>query len=203
MLSLEERRTALQHELEGVQQQLSALHSRLLGGAPVAVSPPVAAALRAKPAPRRQYQRGVLGEKILGALTLAGQAGLRVRDLAAQIGTKAPNIHSWLQSTAKKHPGIRKVAAGLYRLTPGTAPVAAAAKAKAKGGKKGKGGKRGALSAGIMAALEAAGAAGISVRDLAEKAGSHYKNVSIWFATTGKKNGKVRKVGPARYKLVA
>lgn len=203
MMSLEERRTALQHELEGVLQQLSALHSRLLGSSPVAVSPPAAVAARAKSGPRKQHQRGVLGEKILGALTLAGQAGMRVRDLAAQIGIKAPNIHSWLQSTAKKHPGIRKVAAGLYRLSPDTAPVAAAPKANSKGGRKAKGVKRGALSAGIMAALEAAGAEGMSVKELAEKADSQYKNVSIWFATTGKKNGKVRKVGPARYKLVA
>ena len=202
MMSLEEKRSSLQRELDHVQQQLAQLHGGLFTGAPVTPGARVVSSAPAKPGRRKRIQRGMLSETIIAALAAAGQAGLRVRDLAAQIGTKAPNIHSWLQSTAKKHPGISKIASGLYRFTPGAAS-AAAPKTKAKGGKKGKGGKRGALSANIMAVLEKAGADGISVKELAEKAGSHYQNVSIWFATTGKKNGKISKVGPARYKLAA
>jgi hypothetical protein len=52
-----------------------------------------------------------------------------------------------------------------------------------------------------MAELENAGSEGITVRDIAEKLGANYKNIYILFATTGKKNSQVKKVGPAQYRL--
>jgi hypothetical protein len=63
--------------------------------------------------------------------------------------------------------------------------------------------KRGALSAGILDALSGAGAKGIPVKEIADKVGAPYKNVSIWFATTGKENPKLKKVAPATFKLAA
>jgi len=75
----------------------------------------------------------------------------------------------------------------------------------AKGGKKSKVSKsgRGELKAQILDALKSAGEAGITIKDLAAKLNANYKNVYIWFVTTGKKIAGVKKVGPARYKLEA
>ena len=51
--------------------------------------------------------------------------------------------------------------------------------------------------------LREAGDADMSVKELAEKAGTNYRNVAVWFATTGKKNPKIKKLAPATYKLAA
>jgi hypothetical protein len=61
--------------------------------------------------------------------------------------------------------------------------------------------KRGQLSATIMEALKAAGSNGITVTALADKLGAKYKNIYIWFATTGKKKPDVKKIAPATYRL--
>ena len=53
----------------------------------------------------------------------------------------------------------------------------------------------------ITEALTAVGAHGASLKELAEKLGTNYRNVAVWFATTGKKNPNIEKVGPARYRL--
>lgn len=53
----------------------------------------------------------------------------------------------------------------------------------------------------VTAALTAAGDTGASLKELAERLGINYRNVAVWFATTGKKNPQIVKVGPARYRL--
>jgi hypothetical protein len=60
---------------------------------------------------------------------------------------------------------------------------------------------RGELAAKILGQLEAAGDGGISVRELAGKIGANPKNLHIWFATTGKKNKHIEKIGEARYRV--
>jgi hypothetical protein len=209
MISLEEKRLALQKEIDAIQQQLSSLQARFFGNAATAVKAAVASLPTIKLGRRKRAKRGALSEGILSALHAAGDAGVRVKDLAVALGSKAANVHSWFQSTAKRHP-IRKISAGVYKLTgkltSEPAKSSKAPKAKGKAGrpaKKGATGKRGALAAKVLAALEGAGSEGISVKDISAKTGAHYKNISIWFATTGKKNSKIRKVGPARYKLSA
>ena len=37
--------------------------------------------------------------------------------------------------------------------------------------------------------------------DLAERLGAKYKNVYIWFATTGKKYPNIKRIAPATYQL--
>ena len=69
-------------------------------------------------------------------------------------------------------------------------------------GRKRKGAKRGQLSAGILSALQAAGSKGITVGDLATQLGANYKNIYVWFATTGKKH-PLKKLAPATYSLSA
>ncbi len=67
------------------------------------------------------------------------------------------------------------------------APVAAVKEApKAAAAKPVKKGKRGALKESVLAALTAAGPAGIAVKDLSAKLGVKNQNLHVWFSTTGK-----------------
>lgn len=64
-------------------------------------------------------------------------------------------------------------------------------------------GRRGDMKAGILGALQSAGAAGIGIKELAGKLGAKNANVHQWFATTGKKVAGLEKVGPGKYRLAA
>lgn len=210
MMSLEERRVALQQELDQVEQQMNDLKESLFSdeAAPVrtSVAAPKAATKSSKATPR-----GALKDRIVAALEAAGGAGVRVKELAQALGTKPVNVHSWFHSSMKRYPAIKKIEGGHYRLegsledkSPKTVRAKREGqKAPARKGRGGKGrqSKRGELSARIMSELENAGSEGITVRDIAEKLGANYKNIYIWFATTGKKNNSVKKVGPAQYRL--
>lgn len=62
-------------------------------------------------------------------------------------------------------------------------------------------GKRGATKELILEALKAAGAVGISVKELSAKLGLKNQNVHVWFNTTGKKLAKIEKTGKGTYRL--
>jgi hypothetical protein len=62
-------------------------------------------------------------------------------------------------------------------------------------------GPRGGLAERILSTLKAAGSKGIAIKDIAEKTNSGYRNIAVWFATTGKKNKSIKKVAPATYRL--
>jgi hypothetical protein len=70
-------------------------------------------------------------------------------------------------------------------------------KAKTVGRKPGKRGKR--LKAPMLKALAAAGASGITVKELAAKLKVKPGNIFSWFYTTGKKVKGITKVGEAKY----
>lgn len=162
-------------------------------------------------------QRGELRDQIFAALQSAGSAGVRVQELASALATKPVNIHSWFHSAIKRYPSIKKLSGGHYALQ-GSLPEVGRSRAeseeqgestsrsaattgrarRARGGGKS---RRGELSASILDALREAGSGGITVKDLSDKLKMNYKNVYIWFATTGKKNPSVKKVGPAQYRL--
>lgn len=61
-------------------------------------------------------------------------------------------------------------------------------------------GRRGALKEKIVAELQAAGKAGVSVKELAAKLGVKSQNVHVWFSTTGKTVG-AKKIAPGKYAL--
>jgi ribosome-binding protein aMBF1 (putative translation factor) len=173
----------------------------------------------AKGGTSKRAPRGALRDQIMTALEAAGPAGIKVKELSEAIGTKAVNIHSWFHSTVKRNPAIKKISGGHYRLEGGSSkaakqpapqqapakPQSTAAKKTTKPAKSGKRGggtsKRGELSSRILSELENAGSGGLAVKDLADKVGAKYKNIYIWFATTGKKNSSIKKVGPAHYRL--
>ncbi len=77
-------------------------------------------------------------------------------------------------------------------------------RAGAKGPKAGKAvrGKRGAVKEAIIEVVQAAGKAGISVKDVASKLGVKYGNVSVWFGSTGKKVREIKRVGRGTYAWV-
>jgi hypothetical protein len=216
-ISLEEQRARLQSELDQLTSRIDAVQSQLFaGGGAVskARSTPVSTAASA-PAPRGRRaagrsRRGELKAQVLNALVAAGSAGVRVKDLAAALGTKPANIYSWFQTAPKRIPQIKKIGEAYYRLE-GSLPesqTAAPAKPAAKVGRA-RGGrrrstrplsKRGELAARIVDAMKSAGKEGIKVRELADKLGVKHKNLFIWFATTGKKNRAIKKVGEAHYR---
>jgi hypothetical protein len=86
---------------------------------------------------------------------------------------------------------------------PGRPPKAVGVAGPAKPVAKGKGGGvRGQLAARIVATLKAAGSSGITVKNLSDRLKANYRNIQVWFATTGKKNSSIKKIAPATYKLV-
>ncbi len=60
---------------------------------------------------------------------------------------------------------------------------------------------RGAIKKKILAALKAAGDAGMKVTDLSKKIGVKNANVHVWFSSTGSKLPEIKKVGKGHYKL--
>ena len=231
MIALEEKRASLISHIDVVNERISIIQSELYGaGASRNIIakrlgvPAQTAGVKFKPTGARKG-RGELRGQILEMLTAAGKPGVSVKELADRIGVKTANIHSWFSMNAKKIATLKKVGEARYAVngtvtsSPKPAKKAKAAKAPkkakavkspktvkaAKGGKKGKVVKlgRGELKAQILDALKGAGTAGITIKDLAAKLNANYKNVYIWFVTTGKKIAGIKKVGPARYKLEA
>jgi hypothetical protein len=207
MLTLEQRRLDLQTELDSLVQQVEVLKKGLFDGGSSPVKDRVASSGPVRTRKAKRGQRGLLKQKITAALESAGALGVKVKDLAAALDTKPVNIHSWFHSALKRDKSITKITGGHYRLSTSGATAkgaAAAAPVKAKPAKvarkAGKGAKRGQLTADILGALKAAGSKGITVADLASKLGANYKNIYIWFATTGKKH-PVKKLAPATYSL--
>ena len=210
MMNLEEKRVALQQQLDEVMEEMTELRDALFADSEEAEPTPTRVAGKAATRPPQvSGRRGVLKDRIMAALQAAGSKGVYVKELAQALGTKPVNIHSWFHSSIKRYPAIKKLEGGHYRLEGGEAEKATpskgrAAKTQPKAAKtKGVRGKRGELSASILGALEDAGSEGISVRDLADKLGANYRNIYIWFATTGKKNSSIKKVGPAQYRLAS
>jgi hypothetical protein len=82
---------------------------------------------------------------------------------------------------------------------PGRPPgsKAVASKLKVASGGKAKRGKR--LKAPLLKVLSAAGASGITVKELATKLKVKPGNIFSWFYTTGKKISGIKKVGEAKY----
>ena len=211
-MSLEEKRALLQGELDGILSRLSEIKGELFDGDGYVRSSSGGVAPIERTSSGRSA-RGALKVQILRALTAAGSSGVKVKELAATLDVKAANIHSWFQTSGKRVTAIKKIGEARYRLEGALAESdldAPAPKAVSRGTKKGGGRKRstrplsgrGELQSKIVAALKEAGPAGITVRDLATKLEvKKYKNLFIWFATTGKKNSAIKKIGPALYTI--
>lgn len=120
MLALEQRRSALQQEIDLLTRQLNDLKKHLFDSTPmVTVARNVAPAAPAAPVrgrKRKGTKRGQLSAGILGALQAAGNKGITVGDLATQLGANYKNIYVWFATTGKKHP-LKKLAPATYCLS--------------------------------------------------------------------------------------
>ncbi len=198
MLAIEEKKSALQSQIDALNQQLDALKRRFLSGSPAETAPK-----GTKAAKSARGRRGELKSAIFSALERAGSAGVKVLDLAKSLHTKPANVYAWFHAATKRYPGtIKKVGNAEYKLI-GKAPEAKPKSAAGKGAKKRqKGTKRGALAAKIVAALKASGPQGITLKALSQTIGQPYRNLQVWFATTGKNNPAIKKIAPATYAIV-
>lgn len=193
-MSIEKERVVLQPKLERMLARLDEIKDALFSGGADMNAAPIGG--RANRAP----QSGTLKERVLGALSAAGKAGIRVRDLAVTIGSKPATLHSWFQVARKRIPVIRKAGPGRYRLV-GPVPVKssnAAAKASRPAGSP-KVNKRGELAESILGALNAAGGKGVAVSEMSRRFNVNPRNLFVWFSTTAKKYKKIKKLAPGLY----
>lgn len=215
MIVLEEKRAQIQSQIAAIDERLAILQNDLYGSAPASSAPVVAQRKPVIKAVRKQ--RGALKQQVLEALQAVGSNGITVKQLASQLGVKTTNIHSWFSANMKKIAGLKKIGEAQYVLNGTAKPAAKKAaapatvkapkaskavtfkKAPAKGGKKTA--RRGELKDRILEELKQAGDGGITIKALSEKLDAKYKNVYIWFMTTGKRISGIKKVGPAQYKL--
>jgi hypothetical protein len=114
LIGLVKEKETLQSKLESIDAELTALESgkaapkkrgRKPGRPPGSVSKVVASK-------GRKSKR--LKEPLLKALSAAGPAGIKVKDLAAHLKVKPGNIFSWFYTTGKKIKGIKKVGEAKY-----------------------------------------------------------------------------------------
>ena len=63
--------------------------------------------------------------------------------------------------------------------------------------------RRGGRKSAILKFLKVAGKKGLTIHQIAEKVGSNYSSVSVWFSTTGKKVDGIKKIAPATYRYIS
>jgi hypothetical protein len=223
LIDLEQKRANLQDQIGSLTTKIDGLTHQLVSGKPASKSPAPAAAISTKPVAVKtrtsaskpgRAGRGELKSRIFSALENAGSSGVKVLDLARSLDTNPANIYAWFHAAVKRYPQIKKTGSAEYRLSDSSksaskgatsakpAKVQRKAKAPASAGRRpGRGGnKRGALQAKIIEALKSSGAGGITVKALADKFRIPYRNIQVWFATTGKKQRGIKKVAPATYR---
>lgn len=66
----------------------------------------------------RRAKRGSLGAGILKFLSAKGKAGAHVKDIAAAIGSKAPNVTAWFYSTGKKNKDVKALGGNTFSYVP-------------------------------------------------------------------------------------
>jgi hypothetical protein len=114
--TLVDRKEELVKEIERLESQMAGI----ISGKPVRATKgkpgrPAGKAKTARKSPKRG-SRGNLGTKVLSALEAAGDAGVKVADLAEKLRVKGTNLHVWFGTTGKKNKAIKKVGKGHYRL---------------------------------------------------------------------------------------
>lgn len=117
-----------------------------------------------------------------------------------EVSDRIARLQNALVSGSTVKPAATKSAASAPA-APAAAPAKRGRKPGRRAGSTAPHSRRGELAEKITALLRQSGSGGISVKDISEKIGVPYKNVAIWFATTGKKNKAIKKVAPARYKI--
>lgn len=120
-MDLEEKRASLQREIELLSSRLSQIQSQLFSGEITSAPATVATVKEQSPAQTTRRKKGRAGRgelkaQIFDALKAAGANGVRVMELSSSLGIKPVNIYAWFQSSAKRHPQIKKIGKAHYRL---------------------------------------------------------------------------------------
>ena len=115
--SLVDKKEELVKEIERIESHMASI----ISGKPVRTTKgkpgrPAAKASKTAKKTTKRASRGNLGTKVLSALEAAGDAGVKVADLAEKLRVKGTNLHVWFGTTGKKNKGIKKVGKGHYRL---------------------------------------------------------------------------------------
>lgn len=117
--SLVDQKEALVKEIERIESHMATI----ISGKPVRAAKGKSARSAAKgktaKTAKKTNKRGSrvnLGTKVLSALEAAGDAGVKVADLAEKLRIKGTNLHVWFGTTGKKNKAIKKVGKGHYRL---------------------------------------------------------------------------------------
>jgi hypothetical protein len=117
--TLVDKKEELVKEIERLESQMASIISgKPIRGTKGKPGRPAAKGPKAKTARKttKRGSRGNLGTKVLSALEAAGDAGVKVADLAEKLRVKGTNLHVWFGTTGKKNKAIKKVGKGHYRL---------------------------------------------------------------------------------------
>jgi len=114
-MSLEEKRAQIQAQLDEILVRLSEIKNNLFDDDGFVRPASSGSAIVPRTSSGRSA-RGALKVQILRALTAAGSSGVKVKELAATLGVKSTNIHSWFQTSGKRIPAIKKIGEARYRL---------------------------------------------------------------------------------------
>lgn len=210
-MQLEERRAVLQNEVDQILAEIDTLQVQLFSPAPPARLRRQLSSISSnlsRPGGARRMGRGELRSQILEALRAAGDKGVQVKELAAVLRIKAVNIHSWFHSAMRRFPDhIRKAAPGRYVLAgqlefPASPRAPMGRPSTPRASLRRVRSQRGEISRQILGVLSDAGREGISVQEIASKIGANYRNIHVWFSSTGKKNPQILKVGRGRFTLL-
>ena len=206
-MDLEEGMDTLQAAIQNMTSQLTRIFQQLAGCVEDASDVAESAQSVGVVASRKKQSRparGGRGPNILTTLMKAGHAGLHVKEIAAQIGAKAPIVYAWIYYHGKKFPQLQQIEPSRYRFE-GTLSVPEiqsilttivdpAAIAKNRG-------YFGTWTAKMLKALENADPDGVSISELAEELRVPVARIANWFATTGKKYPSVKRIRRGFYRM--
>ena len=115
--SLVDQKESLVKEIERIEYHMASIISgKSVRATKGKTGRPAAKATKTAKKTTKRASRGNLGTKVLSALEAAGDAGVKVADLAQKLRVKGTNLHVWFGTTGKKNKGIKKVGKGHYRL---------------------------------------------------------------------------------------
>lgn len=121
VLSLTERKDELVQLVSEIETEITKLLSGFVGAVSPKQGTPTKDTPRKKTRKARRGKSGNLTSKIVAVLENAGPDGMRVKDIAAAVGSPAPNVSVWISTTGKKF--VVRVEPGIYAIK-GAQPAA-------------------------------------------------------------------------------
>ena len=137
--------------------------------------------------------------------TLSSKDLSRIRKLIERkeaLAKQVAAINREIEAVESGTPEPFRLASGAAQLVVAPEPTAAAAPVLPRKKRRAGRSARGQLKDRIGAELKSAGKQGLKVKDLADRLGTNYGNVTTFFQSTGRKMAEIKKIGPARFAWV-